>query len=250
MGYNALRLPVAQIAANLWTITKQSPPMAAGNTELPSKQSRPGETQDTLPTPHQSTARTEQNHKQRNLANQRNFRSRRKEYVLELEQKVRDYEREGVVATEKVQHAARSLQAENAALRQLIQQGLGWDAGAVDRYVAHAVMGGRVEPLLQPTTQFHAGPQLHIEPKCEDYDYATSRWQGSDYYGSSVPATSESTTPGDAMSCEDAATILAEFRAQAVDLELIKRELGCEPVNDCRCSISHGALFAKMADSM
>lgn len=45
--------------------------------------------------------------KKRNLVNQRNFRSRRKQYVTELEQKLQQYEREGVAATQRVQQAAR-----------------------------------------------------------------------------------------------------------------------------------------------
>ncbi|ETN44777.1 uncharacterized protein HMPREF1541_10447 [Cyphellophora europaea CBS 101466] len=70
--------------------------------------------------------------KKRNLVNQRNFRSRRKQYVAELEQKLQQYEREGVAATRRVQHAARLVLAENAVLRHLIQSEFGLDSQALD----------------------------------------------------------------------------------------------------------------------
>lgn len=63
-------------------------------------------------------------HGNRNLSrirdNQRRSRARRKEYVDELEQRVRDFERRGVQATAEVQVAARKVAEENKKLRALL----------------------------------------------------------------------------------------------------------------------------------
>ncbi|KAI1621689.1 hypothetical protein EDD37DRAFT_129096 [Exophiala viscosa] len=68
-----------------------------------------------MPSPSQSTPPT------RNTINQRASRARRKDYITELEQKVRDFETQGVQATEHVQRAARRVADENRALREEVQ---------------------------------------------------------------------------------------------------------------------------------
>lgn len=60
-------------------------------------------------------------------SNQRRSRARRKEYVQELEERVRCCERRGVQATAEVQAAAKKIAAENAYLRQLLQKNGIWD---------------------------------------------------------------------------------------------------------------------------
>lgn len=57
----------------------------------------------------------------RNTINQRASRARRKNYISELEQKVRDFEVQGVHATEQVQRAARRVADENRVLRDEVQ---------------------------------------------------------------------------------------------------------------------------------
>lgn len=52
--------------------------------------------------------------------NQRRCRARRREYLARLEQKLRDYEKQGLQATQEMQRAAREVAAENAALRELL----------------------------------------------------------------------------------------------------------------------------------
>jgi hypothetical protein len=53
--------------------------------------------------------------------NQRRSRTRRKEYVHDLEQRLRSFERLGVAATEEVQAAGRKVAAENTLLRSLLR---------------------------------------------------------------------------------------------------------------------------------
>lgn len=57
----------------------------------------------------------------RNALNQRASRARRRTYILDLERKVRDHERQGVQATAQVQAAARAVADENRALREEVR---------------------------------------------------------------------------------------------------------------------------------
>ncbi|KAI4273264.1 MAG: hypothetical protein L6R38_006373 [Xanthoria sp. 2 TBL-2021] len=54
--------------------------------------------------------------------NQRRSRARRKEYILELEAKVRGYEQDGVTASTEIQAAARKVVAENEVLREEVKR--------------------------------------------------------------------------------------------------------------------------------
>lgn len=57
----------------------------------------------------------------RNRMNQRAFRSRKQEYVRELEEQVRTFQKEGVKATQEVQVAARHVALENTLLRKFVK---------------------------------------------------------------------------------------------------------------------------------
>lgn len=195
-------------------------------------------------------------HRKRNLANQRNYRNRQKQYVEELEEKLRLYESEGVAATESVQQAARRVQQENAGLRRLLQAHLGWGTHEIDQRLSQGNERG-----------IEQRPSAQREPANLRGDYLPMAWSTTTHsdscdtnptypiYGRneraatiSASSSEQPYTPKDTISCEDAAAILAEFRSQG-DLDLIKGELGCTPILDFQCSISHRDLFAKMADS-
>ncbi|KAF4550718.1 Hypothetical protein D9617_16g015070 [Elsinoe fawcettii] len=59
---------------------------------------------------------------ERNRLKQQRSRARRKEYLTDLEERLRNYERQGVHATVEVQNAARHVVRENQALRKLLAQ--------------------------------------------------------------------------------------------------------------------------------
>lgn len=222
-----------------------------------------------------------ENHRKRNLANQRNYRNRQKQYVDELEHKLRVYEREGAEATESIQRAARRVHEENAALRRLVHAHLGWSQQEVDSRLlcenpnlhptthsgnapleTHGMYSelGRYS-LASPEPTFHGEPAGGFRPA---YDAKVEPLPSSSWMRASVPydraeidfpkygrPDSFDYPPAaakDSMSCEDAAAILAEFRSQG-DLDLIKGELGCAPVPSRSCSVSHRDLFARLADS-
>lgn len=70
----------------------------------------------------------------RNRENQRRSRARRKDYIQELEQRLRHYEVAGVKATAEVQAAARKVSEENSGLRSLL--GIcGVDAGRIEEFL-------------------------------------------------------------------------------------------------------------------
>ncbi|TQS33537.1 hypothetical protein Golomagni_06114, partial [Golovinomyces magnicellulatus] len=64
--------------------------------------------------------------------NQRRSRAKRKEYVQELERRLRTYELQGVEATAEVQVAARRVAEENKKLRELLRE-----HGYSDDYIMH-----------------------------------------------------------------------------------------------------------------
>ncbi|KAF7502355.1 hypothetical protein GJ744_005996 [Endocarpon pusillum] len=70
----------------------------------------------------------------RNRENQRRSRARRKDYIQELEQRLRHYEVAGVKATAEVQAAARKVSEENSGLRSLLDM-CGVDAGRIEEFL-------------------------------------------------------------------------------------------------------------------
>lgn len=71
----------------------------------------------------------------RNRLNQRNFRSRRRQYTQELEEKVRRYEQNGVRATQQIQDAARNVAVENLFLRAMVKDRLGFTDDEMNQYL-------------------------------------------------------------------------------------------------------------------
>jgi hypothetical protein len=66
--------------------------------------------------------------------NKRRFRSRRKEYVADLERSLRELRQQGVQATKEVQLSARRVAQENVLLRDLLRQ-QGVDDNVVDSWI-------------------------------------------------------------------------------------------------------------------
>ncbi|KAK1988981.1 hypothetical protein LZ30DRAFT_744742 [Colletotrichum cereale] len=73
--------------------------------------------------------------------NQRRSRARKKEYVLEIEQKLRLCQSQGVEASAEVQQAARQVANENHKLRQLLRT-----LGLVDRQIEMYIQTGKLDP--------------------------------------------------------------------------------------------------------
>lgn len=82
--------------------------------------------------------------------NQRRSRARRREYVQELEQRLRVYELQGVEASTEVQMAARSVAEENRQLRELLNR-----HGVSDDHIAHYLQSGTLD--AEQSLPFRAG---------------------------------------------------------------------------------------------
>ncbi|EDU42166.1 BRLZ domain containing protein [Pyrenophora tritici-repentis] len=98
--------------------------------------------------------------KAQNLArirdNQRRSRARRKEYLQELEAKLRSYEQIGIEASSEIQSAARKVLEENKKLRALLhERGVSESevvaalGGASDRHYDHITAGPRLNAMLE-----------------------------------------------------------------------------------------------------
>jgi hypothetical protein len=72
----------------------------------------------------------------RNTVNQRRLRERRKEYIEELETKVRTFEQQGVQATQAIQKAARVVVEENKVLRRMLAE-MSVDESRIRDYMNH-----------------------------------------------------------------------------------------------------------------
>ncbi|KAL2835570.1 hypothetical protein BJY01DRAFT_223430 [Aspergillus pseudoustus] len=92
--------------------------------------------------------------------NQRRSRTRRKEYVRELEERVRNYEKLGITATEEVQAAGRKVARENEWLRDLL--GL------------HGILASEVNQYLASRRNGKAGPALLESSKQRGYIESTT----------------------------------------------------------------------------
>lgn len=87
--------------------------------------------------------------------NQRRSRARRREYIAELEQRLRNFELEGVSASSEVQLAARRVAEENRQLRELLHK-----HGFQDEYITQFLLqqGGSADP--SSGHRFSAGDHL------------------------------------------------------------------------------------------
>jgi len=88
--------------------------------------------------------------------NKRNYRTRQKEYVAELEKTVREFRTQGVEATKEVQLSAQKVLQENARLRQLLRQH-GIDCNKVET----AISKTSVE-MEKTSTIANISPRAHL----------------------------------------------------------------------------------------
>lgn len=101
----------------------------------------------------------------RNRINQRNFRSRRQQYIKELEERLRVYEQAGVQATSRVQVAARVVARENAMLRNLVRETTGCTERQLNSYLSFALQPvperpGETRALGHPFPRIETSPSI------------------------------------------------------------------------------------------
>ncbi|KAG5958051.1 hypothetical protein E4U58_005562 [Claviceps cyperi] len=96
--------------------------------------------------------------------NQRRSRARRKEYVENLERKVQEYEKQGVIATLEMQHAARLVALENSRLRLMLARAGATEAdieaflqSCQDREAAEALSSVSLQPMHHGLQEQNSG---------------------------------------------------------------------------------------------
>ncbi|KAK5946238.1 hypothetical protein PMZ80_000380 [Knufia obscura] len=208
----------------------------------------------------------------RNRANQRNFRSRRQEYVKDLEAQVRAYQEKEILATKQMQVAARAVAAENSLLRELLKSQLGRDDHDIDVLLAH-MRGDSSAPrcshqveMGSEYTAAETNQSSHQHRSWRPNTTATSTNSNSNIIPESIsshpappstatlprplqtstPApTPRCPTPKDSISCEEAATIISGLRLQHEDI--IREELGCNSARSCE--IKNLAVLQMMSET-
>ncbi|KAK9473867.1 uncharacterized protein V1510DRAFT_414120 [Dipodascopsis tothii] len=140
----------------------------------------------------------------RNRQSQRDSRSRRKEYVKTLEEKLRALEAQGIRATQDVQKAARYVAAENTLLRSLLAL-----KGVKESEIVHFIETARSASISKASEQ-----------SSSPITTAASR--------TSTPSGDD----GQYTSCIAAARIVAGMRNN-FSIRDIQAEFGCEPESEC-----------------
>jgi hypothetical protein len=218
-----------------------------------------------------------------NRENQRRSRARHREFVEDLQRRVREHEAQGVRASVQMQQASRAVAAENAALRALLAQ-RGVDEGEVSRYLvarlgvadASALVGLPVVMAEPPPTTALTALALaardaemalplpagessatsdqsarieacapHPRLVCSDRRSGYNpQWMGS----SSDTVSSKESTPisTDVTPCDEAAAILVQLRGQP-DAVTALDALGCAKTNQCLIS---NAYLMQLMDQM
>ena len=193
--------------------------------------------------------------------NQRRSRARHKEYILELEERVRRFERLGVEATREVQAAGRKVAAENTLLRSLLRH-YGFTENNVGEYLKSKT---RLDPPPRPSViaPFNSGvhdPKHKMDPVGDSFsppnsviirhesplnDQAASADQPPDVdpaipKASQAPQSGGKQDAGQATSCETAARIISTLRDHS-DMQGLRSELGCH--SESKCTVKNMDIF-------
>jgi hypothetical protein len=205
----------------------------------------------------------------RNRVNQRNFRSRRQQYIKELEDKVRHYERAEVEATSRIQAAARLIAQENEILRHLVRDSTGCNDHELNQYLSLALQHSSRQdhdytvpeirrPLVPIPQTTSPNPLIHGTMPTTQQQLTTPNRsslisRSSPQYQSKFddPIQQNSENPdkrqGSSMSCEEAALIISSI-SSVRDPKDIREQLGCRTTGTCH--VENMEVFQVMGDSM
>ncbi|KAF2757898.1 hypothetical protein EJ05DRAFT_371038 [Pseudovirgaria hyperparasitica] len=204
----------------------------------------------------------------RNRESQRQSRERRKEYVLDLERRLRDYERAGSQASSAMQEAARQVVQENHGLRALLYH-LGHNDAYINEFLRfnHARLNGATTESYSQLSQrkmvsetLAAMPSTPIDARAP---FSAQIKQPLNNAGAITPkqhrvpvqeaeavrgAVQIDTGTGvhadaskDTMDCEEAARLIASFRGHH-STDQIWPELGCSSAK--RCAVKNSIIMS------
>ncbi|KAG8630729.1 hypothetical protein KVT40_002348 [Elsinoe batatas] len=188
---------------------------------------------------------------ERNRLKQQRSRARRKEYLTDLEDRLRTYERQGVQATIEVQSAARHVVAENQALRKLLAQ-YGADTTEIETFVKSQLEATKstIHPKYISDSgspkQAPGGKQLvtaapsptrHSLPASTGAQNPETNIELAEI---AIDTGSRNGVYSDHISCEEAAQVIASMRGAANASEIFP-ELGCSQTQ--RCMVKSSIVF-------
>lgn len=212
----------------------------------------------------------------RNRVNQRNFRLRQQQRVKELEDEVQSYRNAGVQASKEVQDAARLVAAENAVLKDILINQLGFDRNNVSKAIHERINGDFSTPLQRSSPTWsvprdgngkHTESSLHLKdfrdteprmngshgmssyemPEKARYTMHTEHWQNPVAAATQAVSAVKDETSATRMSCVKAAEILSSIRGGQSPQDL-RGELGC--TSSLPCTIDNVRLFEVMGNSV
>ncbi|CAI9635412.1 unnamed protein product [Alternaria burnsii] len=149
--------------------------------------------------------------------NQRRSRNQRKELIQDLQRRVQEYEAQGIAATQEMQRAARKVADENARLRSLLSS----------RGVAHEEIEAYLRSFDAASTPNHSSANRYALPVSRPPIVAIPAASSPGYM-----ASPQSLDSGLLISCETAASIIAEMRGDG-DTQRIRASLGCHGDKEC-----------------
>ncbi|OAG19571.1 hypothetical protein CC77DRAFT_937328, partial [Alternaria alternata] len=159
--------------------------------------------------------------------NQRRSRNQRKELIQDLQRRVQEYEAKGIAATQEMQRAARKVADENARLRSLLSS----------RGVAHEEIEAYLRSFDAASTPNHSSANRYALPVSRPPVLAIPAVSSFGYMAS------PSLDSGLLISCETAASIIAEMRGDG-DRQRIRASLGCH--GDKECSVKNTLVLELM----
>ncbi|KAF2222576.1 hypothetical protein BDZ85DRAFT_282631 [Elsinoe ampelina] len=180
---------------------------------------------------------------ERNRLKQQRSRARRKEYLTDLEDRLRTYERQGVQASVEVQSAARHVVAENQALRKLLAQH-GAQPAEIEAFVKSQLEASKSttqpEHIAKPksTSQARSHQQLAtptLSPTQRSppaQTVAPNLEMNAESAEIAIATTNRNGVYTDHISCEEAAQVIASMRGAANASEIFP-ELGCSQSQKC-----------------
>ncbi|KAK2052377.1 hypothetical protein LY76DRAFT_341692 [Colletotrichum caudatum] len=148
--------------------------------------------------------------------NQRNSRARKKEYVLDIEKKLREFQSQGVEASAEIQKAARQVVHENHKLRQLLYT-LGLNDTRIEQYIKTEKLDPSIHniPLdLDESRMAPAGQKATVLERL-----LLPRWPGCLKTPTSSVPESRSGSTGQTFTCRTASDFSAEYGSWAEDFQ-------------------------------
>ncbi|KAK2037730.1 hypothetical protein LZ31DRAFT_610874, partial [Colletotrichum somersetense] len=148
--------------------------------------------------------------------NQRNSRARKREYVLDIEKKLQEFQSQGVKASAEIQQAARQVVNENQKLRQLLYT-LGLDDTQIEQYIKTGKLDPPIHNLPLDLDESRIAPAGQEATVLEGL--LLPRWPDCLTIPTSSVPESRSGSTGQTFTCGTASNFSAEYGSWTEDFQ-------------------------------